>query len=109
MLLVWDRLTLPPTSSIVWSMTITTQRDRLDRLMTERASLLAEIDRLDAKRLNDDLDIMAEEIDYMYQLRDRKAAIAAESIKLQIALKTTPSKPRAQYWDDDAPGGVTYE
>ena len=78
---MYNRLTLPWASRIMWSMTMTTQRDRLDRLMTERASLLAEIDRLDAKRLNDDLDIMAEEIEYMYQLRDRKAAIAAESIK----------------------------
>ena len=88
---------------------MTTQRERLDSLMGERASLLTEIDRLDAKRLNDDLDITAEEIDRLYQLQDRKAAIGAESIRLQIALRPARTRPRAQYWDDDAPGGVTYE
>ena len=86
-----------------------TQREQLDSLKAERASLLTEIDRLDAKRLNDDLTITVEEMDRLYELSDRKAEIATESIQLQIALRTKPATPRAQYWDDDAPGGVTYE
>ena len=85
------------------------ERAQLDALMTERASLLSEIELLDAKRLNDDLDITVEEMDRLYELRDRKAEIAAESIQLQIALRTPRTTPRAQYWDDDAPGGVVYE
>ena len=86
-----------------------TLREQLDALMAERKGIITEIALLDAKRLNDDLDITVEEMDRLYELRDRKASIATESIQLQIALQTTRPRPRAQYWDDDAPGGVTYE
>ena len=86
-----------------------TLREQLDALKSERKDILTEIDRLDAKRLNDDLDITVEEMDSLFNLRDRKAAIATESIKLQIELRTTRTTPSAQYWDDDAPGGVVYE
>ena len=86
-----------------------TLREQLDALKSERTGLLTELGRLDAKRLNDDIDITVAEMDRLSWLRDRKAAIADESIQLQVALRTPRTAPRAQYWDDDAPGGVVYE
>ena len=87
-----------------------TSRERLDALLAERRDILAEIKGLDTKRLNDDLDHLTfPEMDRLSQLSDRKAVIATESIQLQISLRATRTTPRAQYWDDDAPGGVVYE
>ena len=82
-----------------------TQREQLDALKSERIMVIAEMDTLEAKRLNDDLDITVEEMDRLRELRDRKAAIATKSIQLQIALRTPRQTPRAQVLGRRRPRG----
>ena len=60
-----------------------TQTKQLEILIDERASLLSELKRIEAKR---DLFLTVAETVRLFWLRDRKAAIDAESIRLRAGI-----------------------
>ena len=87
----------------------TAQTTALAAIQTERLAILAEIDAIETTRQRDGR-LSDHDSDRLSALTSRKQRLGKESLRLQIQMhRAEQPRPRAQYWDDDARGGVIYE